>query len=487
MHFPSRKKNAAKSEKPWRRKQAPEEQYNLRQSDTVSTFTYGQPYSETVEEEPNKINRGYTGPPDKRSNGAHYSYHNRTTATRQNTFRERSDEYPQQEKEGYGTFRNDFSMESFDENTTIQPSKAPESSTKRGETQSAKSQSLTSSVAPSPRPSSLQRFMHCFVDDSCCGQSNDHFESIENQPHGRLTERNITPHEAQYTNHYPLKNRSNQYHNKESSKTLEKSVSEKYFEDYKRSQQCTELLSYISEDSEEYNRKVDRVKPNSSKKKAVKAMGLNEKLIRGASAKEGPPKKPISRTVREERINELVEFLSNSTSNMIMEEKSDNSSHISQPQSAEEDGDYSLNNLLVEPSRADPLSSQNPEPQPKGVQSRSGKFNKLLPYNSNEVRSSKEKVDDKNQSILTHENPVNAAPENRQKVKKVQERKEEIGGKKKKDDNPRLLPTPEKLNKLFPTSRHEAKQAKERREESNRSVSSKSSAVQRPVYLYRSL
>jgi hypothetical protein len=119
------------------------------------------------------------------------------------------------------------------------------------------------------------------------------------------------------------------------------------------------------------------------------------------------------------------------------------------------------------------------------MQSRSSKFNKLLPHNSNEVRSSKEKADDKNQSNL-HENPMNTAPENRLKVKKVQEKKEEIGSKKKKDDNSRLLPTPEKLNKLFPTSRLEAKQAKERREESNRSVSSKSSAVQRPVYLYRS-
>lgn len=486
MPFPSRKKNTTKSERPWRRTQEPEEQYNLRQSDTVSTFTYLQPYRETVEEEPNKITRGYTE--GKRSNGVNYSYHNKTTGTRQNAFRERGDdEYPHQEKEHYGTFRNDFSMESFDENTTVQPSsEAPETSLKRGETQPAKLQSLISSVEPSPRPSSLQRFMHCFVDDSCCGHNNDHFESIENLPNGRFMERNFTQSEAHYPNQYPLKNRSNQYHNKDTSKTLEKSVSEKYFEEYKRSKQCTELLSYISEDSGEYVRKADKKTPPLTKKKTVKAIGLNEKSFRGTSAKEDPPKKPISRTVREERINELVEFLSNSTSNMIMEEKSDLSSHISQPISVEEDGDYSFNNLSVDPNKADPHSSQNPEPQPKGMQSISIKFNKLLPYGSNDARNSKEKASDKNQSILTNENQKNAASEHRQKVKKVQERKEEISDKKKKDDNSRLLPTPEKLNKLFPSSRQEGKQAKERREESNRSVSSKSSAVQRPVYLYRS-
>lgn len=482
MPFPSRKKSTTKSDMPWRRKPEPEEQYNLRQSDTVSTFTYLQPYRETVEEEPNKITRGYIE--GKRSSGANYSYHNKITGARQNAFRERgADEYPHQEKERYGTFRNDFSMESFDENTIVQPSEAPETSIKRGETQPKKPLSLTSSVEPSPRPSSLQRFMHCFVDDSCCGHSNDHFESIENLPNGRFMERNFTPPEAPYPNHYPLKNRSNQYHNKETSKHLDKSVSEKYFEEYKRSKQCTELLGYISEDSGEYVRKVDKKTPALTKKKTVKAIGLNEKSFRGTSANEDPPKKPISRTVREERINELVEFLSNSTSNMIMEEKSDHSSHISQPLSVEEDGNYSFNNLSVDPNKADPYSSQPPEQQPKGMQSISIKFNKLLPYGSNDAKNSK---DDKNHSILTNENQKNAPSENRQKVKKVQERKEEIGDKKKKDDNSRLLPTPEKLNKLFPTSRQEGKQAKERREESNRSVSSKSSAVQRPVYLYRS-
>jgi hypothetical protein len=464
------------------------ELYELGQSDTISTVSYGHTaFNETVEDEPSNYRRSYNS---QRNYEADYGHESRVTGVRTNTSSGRINEYHHRDRE-HDTFRNDFSMESFDENSMIQPSESPETMRKKGEKSPIKGQSLTSSVEPSPRPSSLQRFMHYFVDDSCCGKGDDHVERIDSQPNGRLRDRKYSSKEVHYDNLYPLKNRSNHYHQKEAkaAQNLEKSISEKYFEDYKRSQQCSQLCNYNPEDSAEYNRKEDRAPPTLAKTKTVKTIGLNEKNIQGTNMKEVSSKNPVSRVMREERINELVEFLSNSTLDMINEENSDISSHH-MPLKSSEEISTSLNNLPPKPSIGHPSSLHDLKSHPKARSSRSSKLSKFIPYGSQEAKSSKKRIDDNYQSTLTPEKAKNIVPGGRQKVKQVKENREESSSKRRSDDSFKLPPNPEKPNKSIPCNRQEVRRAKEKRGEGSRSGStswsSKSSVVQRPVFLYKS-
>mmetsp|Transcript_15402 Transcript_15402/g.21945 ORF Transcript_15402/g.21945 Transcript_15402/m.21945 type:complete len:484 (-) Transcript_15402:54-1505(-) len=470
MDFRNRKKKVPSHEKHWRSEESVEQ--DSVSLDHYSTMSDNKKSTERARSRSWKFNRIYSQNKARRStrdDDESYIIENKNENYRNSS-----------EKKGRGgyqnTLRNDFSTDSYE--NVEQPAETTKNTRVLNE----------ASGDVSPRLSAFQRFMHYVVDDSCCGQEpNDELsrlveENYQMQVEGNnqetrsigFSEKNLSNRDKDRSKRSSIKVRPSQHteirsytkgdlppeeeeYRRKARRKIFKAANNS-FEDEERESLPQVGCKGLKEEHESIEEE-EREYPRQSSSKTYKTrgfFGLTRKPLHGSNIKgrepeildeaiqtsntSKPPSGYSSGKAREERINELVEFLSESTSYMQSEEKSDNSSFII-PSKSKNIGRSSL--PLIDYSDGELKENKNRQEENHQIISTPVKSNKGAYFRSQDKKQSNKKRDERPPGEKSQLNSPITVTSNKSFFNYSQETKQ---AKKKREDNDRLFSNSRRSN-----------------------------------------